>query len=569
MIRQFIFGLILVVGVGASALVASFLYDQETDKALLEFQIDIDKRATSLDREIGMQYETLYRWKSFYEIYKTLPKEQFQQLAVDVMNRHSGITAMAWATRVKSDELAEAEQNLLTEQLTMLSQAYGLSLPPQLLSGQVPLALVKQQVNMAAGRDIPLGIFQITVDVDGLNRETPFIPVSEKENYYPITMMEPIQNNDFMLGLDVSADPLRSVLFEKAKREGSIQSTEAFPSPFDKDSPIIFAAIVPVYKNEQATVQQRQNNIVGFLLASFRMEEVLKASEMLDNLDGIQLNLIDDAPMSTGGVRDLFTHNVKNPDKLNADWRFRRPLQKMSGRQWVVIATPTDAYILQHRSVGPWMIGIGGGIVTILILLYINGINRSRLQVESLVKERTRELNEANKQLERMTRTDGLTKVANRRYLDEYLEKEWKRATRYNQNISLIMIDIDFFKNYNDLYGHIEGDRCLQMVARELGRAIARPGDLVARYGGEEFAIVLPGTDEKAEVVAERCRELVRKQNIPHGKSEVSDVLTLSIGVYSLRPSADMPLEDFIKKTDQALYRAKENGRDRVEVVND
>ena len=132
--------------------------------------------------------------------------------------------------------------------------------------------------------------------------------------------------------------------------------------------------------------------------------------------------------------------------------------------------------------------------------------------------------------------------------------------------LSLIMLDIDFFKQYNDHYGHVQGDECLRRVGLALGTAPVRSSDLIARYGGEEFALLLPDTNlESARQVAEKCRQLILRQQIPHEKSSISGIVTVSLGVGTVIPTSDgLPL-GFIDQVDKLLYQAKQNGRDRVE----
>lgn len=169
------------------------------------------------------------------------------------------------------------------------------------------------------------------------------------------------------------------------------------------------------------------------------------------------------------------------------------------------------------------------------------------------------------KELEALSFKDGLTGVANRRMFDAILEEEWAHARRNNQPLSVIMLDIDYFKQYNDCYGHIEGDACLKRVAQTLSSAATRARDLFARFGGEEFVLVLPGTDEgSAAKIAERCRNLIFKEQIPHAQSPVSQILTVSLGVGTIIPShQDDPLA-FVETVDKRLYQAKQHGRNCI-----
>ena len=179
------------------------------------------------------------------------------------------------------------------------------------------------------------------------------------------------------------------------------------------------------------------------------------------------------------------------------------------------------------------------------------------------------ELQQANQKLEELATKDGLTQIANRRWFDESLDRQWQRLQREQQWLSLILCDIDEFKAYNDYYGHQAGDDCLEQIAETLQGVVDRPDDLVARYGGEEFAIILPNTSlEHAMMVAERAREAVAKLNITHEPSSVAPYVTLSLGVGALIPQTNHSRKELIRQADQALYQAlyqaKAQGRDRA-----
>lgn len=166
------------------------------------------------------------------------------------------------------------------------------------------------------------------------------------------------------------------------------------------------------------------------------------------------------------------------------------------------------------------------------------------------------------KELEELSFKDGLTGVGNRRMFDSIMEVEWANARRHHQPLSLIILDIDHFKQYNDCYGHIQGDDCLRKVAQALGAAGTRARDFFARYGGEEFVLVLPETDaDAAAKIAERCRSVIFKLQIPHATSPTSQIVTLSLGVGTITPSHDAEPIMFIEAVDRLLYKAKQKGR--------
>ena len=213
-----------------------------------------------------------------------------------------------------------------------------------------------------------------------------------------------------------------------------------------------------------------------------------------------------------------------------------------------------------------------GGYVWIRDVVHV--VRNEAGEVDSLVgfmfdiserKKTEEELAVLQKELEELSFKDGLTGVANRRMFDSILDVEWTRARRNNHSLALVMLDIDYFKQYNDRYGHIQGDDCLKRVARALSSAATRSRDFFARFGGEEFVLVLPETDEKAALkIAERCRNLIFKEQIPHEHSPVGQLLTVSIGVGALVPThEDEPLR-FVDGVDKQLYRAKQQGRNCI-----
>ena len=192
---------------------------------------------------------------------------------------------------------------------------------------------------------------------------------------------------------------------------------------------------------------------------------------------------------------------------------------------------------------------------------YILRLNRGLKQSQTRLLEITR-------QLEQLAILDGLTGIYNHRHFQEHLNKEWRRAQRSKQPISLIMIDIDFFKNLNDSYGHPTGDECLKKMAQALQQSVNRPGDLVARYGGEEFVAVLPEVGaEGAALIAERMRMAVEALKFPHRESRIAAHVTVSLGVAALIPTRESSPDALIAAADKALYAAKEAGRNRIQVA--
>lgn len=194
---------------------------------------------------------------------------------------------------------------------------------------------------------------------------------------------------------------------------------------------------------------------------------------------------------------------------------------------------------------------------------YVNLLQRD--EAYRALRQSQQLLLEANLDLRRLTHSDGLTGLSNRRYLDEYLNAEWRRCVREQSELSVLMIDVDNFKLYNDTYGHVAGDEVLKAIASAIERCLGRSGDLAARFGGEEFAVVLPGTSMGgARLLAEKIRREVEALALPHEASAASRYVTISIGTASVVPGAATAMTSLVEAADLALYQAKRSGKNRV-----
>ena len=201
-------------------------------------------------------------------------------------------------------------------------------------------------------------------------------------------------------------------------------------------------------------------------------------------------------------------------------------------------------------------------------LVQAQDLREANLDLERRVEERTRELGQANDRLQRMAMEDGLTRLANRRHFDTVLDTEIRRAQRSGGTLSLLLGDVDFFKRFNDTYGHLAGDGCLQAVGEVMRQLFRRAEELPARYGGEEFAVILPGSSlEQAMLSAEALRKAVEDRAIEHSHSDAAPVVTISLGLVSTIVTAQTTPAWFISQADEGLYRSKAAGRNRVSVA--
>ncbi len=224
-------------------------------------------------------------------------------------------------------------------------------------------------------------------------------------------------------------------------------------------------------------------------------------------------------------------------------------LLSLWGIECPVELTPNGQRLIQFA-------GVAGLVSCVFLLVWV---------LINMEQNARQALHDANSRLEQQASTDGLTGIANRRCFDSVLAQEWGRHQRLQSPLSLLVIDADFFKNYNDAYGHLAGDDCLRSIASVIQSCLRRPGDLVARIGGEEFAVVLPGTSEHgACMIADEIRLQISALKIQHPRSAVGHHMTISVGVATAIPATGEPYLSFVEVADGALYCAKERGRDCI-----
>jgi len=243
-----------------------------------------------------------------------------------------------------------------------------------------------------------------------------------------------------------------------------------------------------------------------------------------------------------------------------SDFEVIESADDVEGHMKNIIQEGSDTFETKHRTKSGDIRDIQVNSRTILI--------RGKTFFQSICRDIT-ENKCAEEALRRLSYLDGLLGIANRRYFEKIIDREWKRGARTKEPLSLIMADIDYFKAYNDTYGHLNGDDCLKRIAQVLNNAIKRPADRVARYGGEEFSVVLPNTDAKGiAVVAERMRNNVESLKIGHPKSRVGKIVTISLGGATAIPANDSAPAQLISEADDALYLAKRDGRNRVKMFD-
>ena len=357
-------------------------------------------------------------------------------------------------------------------------------------------------------------------------------------------------------GLDGSQTNDTRQALMRARLTGQLSISELSRS--NNDGRYYFYAVAPVYQGQPTTDNERYQMLAGAITSTFTIQNMFQSVTGSLRIQDIQLSLVDvTAPTE---VTEVIVQKGNAPlcDKLS----FQRGLS-VGGRSWRIEGVASEAYVDRHGSWLPLLallIGLG---FTGLVVSRLGALSFRAKQIQHIVDERTEALNRANQKLELLTLTDALTGVVNRRGFDQAAEAEWKRAIRDGAPITLLIIDVDYFKFYNDHYGHLAGDECLKQVAEAISQVPQRLGDVVARYGGEEFAVLLPNTEDVGSIVAEKCRQQIEALNIKHEYSPVADHVTVSVGSSVIIPAADKTVMELVQNADEALYLAKRAGRNR------
>lgn len=482
------------------------------------FQQKIDRVAASLERELNLSFETVRFVKSLYEASEFVSADEFKRFTRETLVNNETVAKIAWVPRVSAEERGRFELD----------------------------------------RQAELPGFEIReTSPDGRLQRAP-----QRSEYLPLYYLEPPAEQGDWLGADLAADePMRASLIH-ARASG--QQVAIYREGGEKEGSAVqeLWVFTPVYQKHPQSDTGLFNSLQGFVLAVFRVADMVNASLIATDVTDIRLQLFES---SVSGQRKLLYTSADSTDRdLEVKSKYSKALQDIGGRSLLFEAVPERDYMGAANNAVAGMALIFGLAFTLLVTVYMLIVSKREVKIQEIVDQRTKELHALNQKLELMTLTDALTGVVNRRGLDQVLEIEWSRSIREQVPITLLIIDVDYFKYYNDHYGHLAGDECLKQVATAIAEVPLRLGDLVARYGGEEFAVMLPNTDDRDDVVANKCRAAVESLAIEHGYSPIAESITVSIGVATLWPARSSSYVELIQAADDAMYLAKSEGRNRV-----
>ncbi|WP_019612906.1 diguanylate cyclase [Psychromonas ossibalaenae] len=507
-------------GIGLSVFAGCFFYEKETRAIEVNFQNDVEDKVAVLESEMRINMEILYALKGLFESSEQVSASEFSNISKQILLRHPDIQALQWTPKVEHKNRSVYEKHKTFE---------------------VPG-------------------YQITERIEQGLMST----ASERALYYPIDYIEPLSSNEKAFGFDMGSQRALLQTLQKSGDFDLVLSTGLIN--LVQTPQAAFLTFIPIYQGAPFTIEKRRRHLQGFVSGVFIIEKLFERAMRRTNADDINFNLLD-----ISGNREVLllrSYGQDFKESYQAPFSYQKSIQTYSGRQWAIDAQPSRDYISERRTMVPVTTSLLGIILVLSSTIYTLALIARNKVIEHTVSDRTDALNAAKKELEILTRTDALTKIANRRYFDQRLDLEWKRAVREKSTLSLIMIDIDYFKLFNDRYGHPEGDFCLIEVAAMLEKSFSRSSDFVARYGGEEFVAILPQTKNAAEV-AERCRKNIESLRIEHKDSKVSSYVSVSLGVTSLCPTGECRMVDIVNRADRALYQAKERGRNKVFVLTD
>ncbi|MCA9536673.1 MAG: diguanylate cyclase [Myxococcales bacterium] len=497
--------------VGCSLAYAGFRYARAAEDSSLasRFGRACEARAATIESALDSRLLALDAIYAYVDSRDSVDQNGLEHFAAPLFERVAEVEALAWLPRVAGGDRVRFEETLSAEQ----------------------------------------GDALVVTNLDANGRAN---QAGTQDEFYPIASTFPVEPNRTLIGLNMLSEPSRARALRRALTSGEAAATGPLPSLVARDDEAeaqpgpVLTVFVPIFDAYARRGRRPRGAVMGVFRVSDMIREALRHFS-----EDITVRVYD---VTTPTDRRLLWAG----GDAEAEAPFRRSQTlAVGGRTWLVTGDAGPDYLREGHTGSPWSVLLGGVLASVLLCAYVSiGIRRARL-IDNLARD-----------LDRMSREDPLTGIANRRVFDLRLRREWQQSTRNGAPLSLLMIDIDHFKRFNDSLGHQAGDACLRQVAQVLGTTAARSTDLPARYGGEEFAVVLPTTDEGgAEQVAKTILYRVRRLEVAHPDSATAPYVTISIGVATMVATAAKAESELIKAADRALYRAKKQGRDRVVVA--
>lgn len=509
-------GSMLAAGLLVSVALFGILHQLESERIKARFHNDIQQRITRTEGIISQQFELLLGLANAVALIEAPRPDRFSTLSANLLARHPLINSLSWywyTDQSSADDLRQALANYYGE-----FEFLGFS----------------------------------DQSVQSISAQKPLTPAPAQANHLILIAIAPANQFDYLLGFDLAtrAAMLKSLLETLDSSDVYVSGT--YRRSGDGGDQLDFS-IFSAVKNDQG-------QFLGLVSAAYAVAPLIHETFSLDSR---MMALTIKASYNRQLVPVIFRPD--NKTALASEYYDYQGQVRISGnRYWDIRVQASADYIRSQRGITPYIALASGVIISLLLAYILANKQRQSTQLETLVAERTEELSAANQRLKALSQTDALTGVANRRLFEERLHHEWLRLRRARKYCALMMIDVDFFKRYNDYYGHQQGDICLTSIAHAIDETVQRPADLVARYGGEEFVILLPDTDNKALELAREILGAVQALKIPHARSTVSDWVSISIGFGFARTDKLQSPQQLIIAADQALYAAKAAGRNQI-----
>jgi diguanylate cyclase (GGDEF)-like protein len=526
----------VILGTALSLLFAVVVWQLEQVEVRDRFERDAVHLATSAASALQSDLSTLYALGAFYTSSEVVTGSEFRSFTQTLLENHPSVQALGWVPRILGSERATFETTF----------------------------------------NLPI----TELDPDGT-----LIPAQERAEYLPVAFTAPMSGNEALLGFDLTSIPSRLEALRRARDTGEAAVTRRLTLVQDLESGYGVRAHLPLYQAgiPLGTVEQRQEALKGFVTLDLHLGTVIESALAPHGFMGLQLLVCDDD--ASLDSRFLYGIGVAEPEgTLRCTDTPATGLQYqetfvLADRSWSLLVTPAPGRYALAASWRPWLLLLLGLTLTALLTSHLRLLHRRAQELSASQRSMRYEiqqrkaiekwLHDANEELSRLATEDKLTGLANRRRFDAVLKREWHQAQRSHAPLSLILLDIDRFKVFNDHYGHEAGDRVLQQVATALRSIVQRPSDLVARYGGEEFAVILPDTPaDGALALAENMRKAVEAVELALEDRAEPSPLTISLGVGTYLGEPALTVHTYVERVDKALYAAKQQGRNRIAAVN-